>query len=216
MTDVSFIDQLVDLNRFLEALSKASHDAMVSGYRVGSFEVGYKSNFIDPNIIRIIQDRTILLSQNTIQRLKGNLKQAILQGVTNKEGVDDIARRVGEVFDRLKRYEAERIARTEMLTAFNLSREAAWATNPYARYKAWIAYFDRRTADDSKRLAGQIQKVGDPFVDWKDGTKVLQPPLRPNDRCTSIPIHTLPDNVMEWKGERYIPDYMYRGDRNAL
>lgn len=193
MVDVSWIDQIVNLEEFLEALSRATHESMVTGYQAGGIEVGYSPDFIDPEIIRLIQSRTINLSQNTAQRIRGNLKQAILDGVTQKEGVDDIARRVGKEFDRLKTYEAERIARTEMLTAFNLSREAAWASNPYAKYKVWLAHFDRRTADDSKRLAGQVQEIGDAFVDWKEGTKVLQPPLRPNDRCLfscQTPIYT--------------------------
>ncbi len=207
---MDWIDRIIIGSQLLDAISEASHESMVTGWHAGSQEVGVRSNYIDPTLIRIIQQRSIILSQNTADRLRGNLKQALIDGITQRQGIDDISRKISEIFDGLATYEAERIARTETLTAFNLAREVAWQQNPTVHYKMWLAHFDHRTADDSKRLSGQIQEIGQQFVDWKTGQTVMQPPLRPQDRCTSIPLMKLPDTVVKWHGMLYDEKYLVR------
>ncbi len=211
---MDWIDNIIIGSNILAAISEASHESMVQGWHAGTQEVGVRSNYIDPTLIRIIQQRSIILSQNTADRLRGNLKQALIDGITQRQGIDDISRKISEVFDNLATYESERLARTETLTAFNLAREVAWQQNPTVHYKMWLSKwpYDKRVADDSKRMVGQIQEIGQQFVDWKTGQTVMQPPLRPNDRCASIPLMKLPSDIVQWHGMMYSEKYL---DRSA-
>ena len=97
-----------------------------------------------------------------------------------------------------RRYWAERIVRTEKSNAYSTSTQDTiddvneekngWKKKPGApKLKQKIlAHFDRRTAQDSVYVHGQIRAVGEMFVDGA-GREYLKPPARPNDREVLIP-----------------------------
>lgn len=89
-----------------------------------------------------------------------------------------------------RRYLAERVVRTECMSAYNdghldemrAQRDAAFPD----LMKRAIETFDKRTAQDSYAVHGQTKKLEEMFVDGK-GRHYLRPPGRPNDRCVCIP-----------------------------
>lgn len=87
--------------------------------------------------------------------------------------------------DRIHRYRTETIARTEILTASNEGRKAAWQQGVQEGFirndwvKRWSTEFDARTCDECAPLDGETVPVLSDFP-WGD------PPLHPNCRCTLL------------------------------
>jgi hypothetical protein len=108
---------------------------------------------------------------------------------------------VGEMIDTLAaqggpggafvehRYLAARIVRTELLASYNLGAQAAMEEEredfpDLARII--LAHFDRRTAQDSVFVHGEIRALHEDFVDG--ASRVYRvPPARPNDREIVVP-----------------------------
>lgn len=83
-----------------------------------------------------------------------------------------------------QRWQAERIARTELAHAYNASHldslRAARTVIPGLK-KTCIVTLDSRTALDSRKLIAQVRELEDYFEDGA-GRRYLHPPGRPNDR----------------------------------
>lgn len=108
--------------------------------------------------------------------------------------IDDV---VGGVNDVLKtdRWRAERIVRTEVMNAYNLSKHEFLLESKKNGLapdvmKTCIITRDNRTARDSFPLEGQVRGLTEPFVDGA-GRSYQHPPGRPNDREVEVP--WLPD-----------------------
>lgn len=147
----------------------------------------YNSITIDsqpnPKSLNILEERVILLCEKSQAKVVGDLKFQLMQGLKNTESVDKISQRVKEVFTGTD-FEIERIVRTEILNASNAG-DYEGNIDMGAKWKSWAAHFDKRTAGDSKRLNGQVQRIDDLFVDPGGEEKTcMYPPLRPMDRCT--------------------------------
>lgn len=193
------------LTRFVLGTFRMSYDDTQSIY-------GYVPSQPDERAIDYLKERIIILSEKTADRLKGDLKYQLVEGMKASESITTIKQRLKPIFDDMKDYELERLARNEVMDALNEGRMEAARDDPDTKYKVWQAALkDARTADDSKRLAGQIQLIDKQFVDVKAGKTHDHPPNRPNCRCNVIFIEELPDNVV-YRGElMYHPDYMYKG-----
>lgn len=88
-----------------------------------------------------------------------------------------------------KQYWAERIVRTETANAQNEANQQAIveAVAPFPDLQRKIlAVGDKRTAEDSIYVHGQVRGPSEPFTDGA-GRVYLRPPARPNDRETVIP-----------------------------
>lgn len=94
----------------------------------------------------------------------------------------------GGVF-RQRRYLAERIVRTELLASYNLGAQAAMEEEredfPDLQ-RIILAHHDRRTAQDSIFVHGEIRRLDEDFLDGA-GRTYRVPPARPNDREVVIP-----------------------------
>lgn len=93
--------------------------------------------------------------------------------------------------------------------AVNLGRNQGWIEGG-TPYKMWWnpAITSSRTADDSKRMHGQIVEATKPFMDPLDHRTYMTPPMRPNDRCGMRPLHSLPENVILIAGQMYDRRYV--------
>lgn len=91
---------------------------------------------------------------------------------------------------RQRRYWAERIVRTELMTAYNAGTQASLeeeeATDFPDLKRMILSTFDRRTGEDSVFVHGEIRGVREPFTDGA-GRVYLYPPARPNDRERIVP-----------------------------
>lgn len=198
----------IDFNKFVRIVSSYSHKGWREGDQVGRDETKAefgRDEIQDEYVLRALQNKEFLLSEKTKKRLIGDLRETLLEGSRNRESLFDIEKRVKEIFVDFKEYESERVVRTEIMTATNQGRNDAWNRNPEISWKVWhnANIRGKRTALDSKRMFGQIQEKDKPFVDPMDGRSYDMPPMRPNDRCTAIPLRKLPSEIVYIGGQMY-------------
>lgn len=146
------------------------------------------------------------------------LYKALKAGVDEGEGAQLLAKRVNDEFKDLKRYQSERIARTEVLKASNKATIEAYRETNVVVGKEWLTARDATVCDwcdpmDGKTIPDSIDKnffnKGDEYeVDGQtmnfDYDSVDGPPLHPNCRCTTIPVvegDVVPDDKV-WDREQ--------------
>jgi len=105
-------------------------------------------------------------------RVKNELKE----GMTAGEGVDEISRRLRDVFDELRDWEVDRIARTEVMRASNFGTMDAYQ-EAGIKYKKWFTAPD--ACEACLEHEGEIIGIEDDFFDAEYGSGEY-PPLHPN------------------------------------
>ena len=89
-------------------------DTLVSFFPEEAVEYGHIFHFEDKDAIKFLEENAAELSQSSLDRLKGNLDQTIIDGVKAGKPIREITKDVQAIFDDMKGFEAERIARTEV------------------------------------------------------------------------------------------------------
>ena len=210
--ELQLIDKIVGalpITAFRDLLWSKVSRAFGFMFRNTQIRYGFTHATPDPLALKYLEERVFILSDKTRDRLTGNLRWELLEGIRNTESISDIKKRLEPIFTKMHDYEIERIARTETLNAMNAGRLEAYEASEVTHYKMWRAAINnKRTAADSRRLHGQIQELSDPFVDPKTGDAVMHPPNRPNCRCAMIPLRKLPENVVRKGGQMYAADEM--------
>jgi len=121
------------------------------------------------------------------RRITTAIAQGLLDTVTTLDELTDQVKTIagGE------RWRAERIVRTELMSAYNAAKQATLVEArdsgiaPDVR-KTCIVTYDNRTAPDSYPLEGQVRDLDELFLDGA-GRTYLHPPGRPNDREVEVP-----------------------------
>jgi len=202
------IDMLTNA-KFSQILEKASIKAYALGLHTGAADVTLTPP-LEPDIdaIAAIGIRTHTLSASTLARAKGDLafnadklyremNAAVEAGMSEREALTQIEKRFRNLFtDSFKEWELERLVRDQVLVAVKEGRRDAWQEGG-AKYRQWKIHLDKKTAEDSKRMNGQIAKIDVPYIDPKTGDKYMIPHIRPNDRCFEIPLFELPKHTMK-------------------
>lgn len=121
----------------------------------------------------------------------GEFEKTLRVGVVTRKGIDDVKGDLTNVSPFLQgkpAFWAERIARTELMGAYN---RASWEAHREVNeqlgdmVKILSATFDNRTAADSYAVHGQIRRPDEAFDTWYG--LMQHPPARPNDREIVIP-----------------------------
>lgn len=135
---------------------------------------------------------------NTVTRKQ--LSKELREGLRLGEGIDDLSKRIRNVYDKFTKTRSEVIARTETLRATNFGTEAGYKESGVVTGKEWLTALDERACPYCSKLNGKIIdiegdffKKGDEFQvedqKLKIGlTDVSYPPLHPQCRCTLIPV----------------------------
>jgi len=150
-------------------------------------------NFITHQVKKIIKDAT--------KDTNDKLASAIINGLDKEESVPQIRKRVGDLFDDMKKYRSERIARTETLRASNFAATESYKESGFVKKLRWLTALDDRTCEWCGPMNGKTIGIGDNFFDKGDSFRgrdggvldldydsVEFPPLHVNCRCTTIPI----------------------------
>lgn len=123
----------------------------------------------------------------------GELRAALSEGVKAGEGIEALAERVGEVFDRAEGYRAERIARTEVLRSSNFASTAAYKISGLVHSREWVSTQDDRVRDTHDDMDGQQVGIDEPFTSPSGASGMYpgdlgDPAEDINCRCTTAPI----------------------------
>lgn len=203
MINFSFITKILSEKDFRKMLLDRILKAFNLSFKRTNEEFHWESE-PSKDALNYFKQREIILSEKTMNRLHGDLKYNILESIQNRESITEIIKRIEPLFDNMKRFELERLARTETINAFNGGEFHSQLQSGVAKWKSWHANLNNpRTAEDSKRLHGQVQRIKDPFIDPETGKECMHSPNRPNCRC-SIHYHFQEPKTKKKHGIMYL------------
>ncbi|MGB9866726.1 MAG: phage minor head protein [Bacillota bacterium] len=140
------------------------------------------------------------VTETTVKQLRLTLEEGWKAG----EGIEDLARRIRQVFDQATRYRSFVIARTETTAAANMAQIAVMERAGH-RYKMWWAAQDERMCPLCGALHGKTVRIDEEFAPG-----VFAPPRHPNCRCTTLAAPELRvgefeslDDALEWARTAY-------------
>lgn len=153
-------------------------------------------------LLRLITKNTLKMATNFNDETLTRLNNTLSEGIQAGEGIGELKNRVGDVYDNIEGYRAERVARTETLKASNNASVWAYKQTGYVTSKIWVVNPD--ACDECLEFDGKSVGLDDDFLGLgesytttdDDGNEtthtndydtVEEPPLHPNCRCTVIP-----------------------------
>ncbi len=165
-----------------------------SDFGLGTFDA------LAPAVTEWVDDRTEFwltrVNAETAELLIGEISE----GVSAGESIRDLEGRVEKVFRFNNSVRAERIARTESLSASNQGHLETYAQSGIVDKKEWITTIDGRERDAHRTADGQQVDVNDAFI--VDGESLPAPGIGGSAgnviscRCTVVPILvTAPENI---------------------
>lgn len=126
-------------------------------------------------------------------RMADGLADKLVDANNRGLGVDEIAAELRQnVFPEMRGYEAERVARTETISASNKGAQEAYRDSA-ATSKEWLATDDAQTRMSHRDADGQVVPIGEAFVVGGEraqypGAMTLSPSERINCRCSLRPL----------------------------
>lgn len=117
---------------------------------------------------------------------KDRLGKVLAEGVDNGDSNDVISRSIKDTFGDIKKYQSEKVARTETIRASNMAAEDAFKQSGVVEAKEWLTAGDDLVDDECEAFDSDVVELG---ADFGEG----DPPLHPNCRCVIIPV--LSDSV---------------------
>ena len=143
-----------------------------------------------------LANNTFTASQNTLNRVDGNINQILTDGYRSGKGINEVGRQITERFDQLRTWEANRIARTEIHTAQNMGIMSSYESLG-VEYTQWIAASDDRTRDSHVEIDGEIIPMGETYSNGLQFPGDTSGPIEEwiNCRCSNAPF-VMPAGMM--------------------
>jgi HK97 family phage portal protein len=145
-----------------------------------SFSMGTtaQSKVVDDYLLKNALDHAKGINDTT----KGQLKDALREGIGQGEGIPQLRNRVKDVFSEASTNRANTIARTETAQAFEAANQQAMKESGVVGRQAWLTANDSRVRLSHSLLEGVTVPLGET---WPGGIK---PGSEINCRCSSIAI----------------------------
>lgn len=106
-----------------------------------------------------MRDKTFVASERTLNRVDNDINNIITKGYREGQGIKQVGKDIEKRFNQLKKWEAKRIARTEIHGSHNLGMMKAYEEMG-VEYTQWMAAKDNRTRDSHRKLDGEIIPFG--------------------------------------------------------
>lgn len=158
-----------------------------------------------PQVLAFIEQRSFKFSFDVNAGTQKKLTEAFIESLSQGEGVPQLTRRINDIFTFKKRYQAEQIARSEVIRAANFGAEEAYLQSGVVAEKEWIVSKDDRLCPFCEPMAGRrvvvgftyfqqgdvvnvTSEAGNPISLSLDYENVFAPPLHVQCRCTLAPV----------------------------
>lgn len=143
--------------------------------------------------LRDLYTRTYENLESITEDMAGGIRQELTDGFIQGEGPRQIARRITDEVDTIRRTRAETLARTEVINAHTQGAldeyEAAGIEG--VAHGEWDAAMDTRTCPFCRRLNNETFTIGElrtnHAVQFRGQVYRLAPPAHPNGRCNISP-----------------------------
>ena len=140
--------------------------------------------------IKFIERKAFRFADMVNQTTRKSLREALSEGVRQGESIPQLSNRVKEIFKSRRGWEAERIARTEVLLSSNWAALEAYRQSGVVEKKEWLATPDERTRPNHWAMNGEVVGLKERFSNGLryPGDMMAPPEEIINCRCTTIPI----------------------------
>jgi len=141
-----------------------------------------------PEIYSNLRRQTFTASQHTLNRVKNNIMTILSDGYQKGLGIKEVERNLIKEFTRLRGFEAQRIARTEINSAQNMGNYQTLQDFD-VEYQQWWTGQDNRVRETHRELHGMITRVGTIFPNGLFHPGDRTGPIKEwiNCRCTGVP-----------------------------
>ena len=140
-----------------------------------------QSKVVDDYLLKNALDHAKGINDTT----KGQLKDALREGIGQGEGIPELRKRVKDVFSEASTNRADTIARTETAQAFEAANQQATKESGVVEEIRWLSANDSRVREAHRLLEGMVVKLGQKFPS-------INGPIDPGQefrcRCTSIAV----------------------------
>jgi HK97 family phage portal protein len=133
-------------------------------------------------VVKAIDKKSMLFAEQVNETTREKLKKVLGEGISAGEGVPELSDRVADIFKTRRKYETERIARTEVIDASNSAELEAYKQSEVIEKKEWLAEPD--ACEICINLSGEVVELDKGF----GGGEFDYPPAHPNCRCTILPV----------------------------
>jgi len=152
--------------------------------------VGTEDFTLTNRVKKFIDKKTFKFANEINETTKDKLKDVLSEGVDEEEGIDELSKRVADVFKIRKGMETERIARTEVLSTSNEATIEAYVQSDVVEKKEWLATMDDRVRDSHAEMNGKVVELDERFSNGLlfPGDPMGDPEEIINCRCTILPV----------------------------
>ncbi len=145
---------------------------------------------VNSNVQEFMNNKTLKFAEEVNDTTKKALQKTLSEGISQGEGIQPLKKRVHALFADRKDWEAERIARTEVVGASN---GGAWQANLQSEVvekNEWLATMDDRVRDSHASLNGQIVEKSGRFSNGLrfPGDSEGSASETVNCRCSLLPV----------------------------
>jgi len=145
------------------SIESAALDALREVAPLTDASVAVTFNVKNPAIQRLVQEKVEKFSFEVNDTTLKALKREFAQGVELGEGIPQIAKRVGKVFDIAKKSRTNLIARTEIIGTTNRGALEGYKQSGVVKGKTWITSRDGLVRDIHALMDGQTVPLDEAF-----------------------------------------------------
>lgn len=148
--------------------------------------------WIDSKVFQLVQE----VNDHTLEEISDSVREAVeeavREGYSRSETIAQIVDRIDDVYDFAMKGRAERIARTEVISASNAGALDGMK-GAGAEKKEWVASRDSKVRDSHQEADGEVVGISEPFVVGKSslsfpGDPSGEPEETINCRCAVVPV----------------------------
>ena len=129
-----------------------------------------------------IEKQTQILAAGINKTTFKELAPTLEEGIRAGESIEQITTRVNTVYDKIDRFRAAAIARTEVSTASNFGALEGYRQTGI-RFKQWINFAPPDPERENCGPSPEVRRIDQLFSNGLDA-----PPVHPNCVCTTIPV----------------------------
>jgi HK97 family phage portal protein len=142
--------------------------------------------YIPYNIQEQVRTNINLFTKSMLETDRSRLAQIIADGIKAGAGVPEIRQTITNAFQDIKKVQAERITRTEVLRVASQAAEDSFIQSGVVEAKQWLAAPD--CCAICRELDGKIVGLRQKFYEPEDEFENGRPPKHVNCRCQMVPI----------------------------
>lgn len=160
----------------------------LQGKKREAIEVDAWEEYIKSFVRSRLGDRIYRLNLFTQNLFQAVTKDAVMQGISNGWGINKIADQIQRELNIVETYRAERIARTETISASNEGSIHGARGTGLSLKKEWISYIDDRTRETHREMNGKTVGMDESFsMPTDDGDRdELDYPGDPNGSAENV------------------------------